>query len=127
MPENSLYINSSYIYINIESWDETQTITTSEKAVVINPANYDAPNTIIYASGHQRQTFNINGYTSISNRSSIIDALKNNTKVYPSIYPDGTNNIIVQYSYYYITNVTGYFQNNDSNWHFNITLKYGGI
>lgn len=127
MAQSSLYINSAYNYIDVESYSEEISPILKEKAVVVNPYAYAGGNTVLYANGFNRHIFTITGYCTNTIKGTLITALLSNTKIYPTILPDGTLSVLAYGSWYYLLAASGEYLPNDDNWHFKLTFKYGGV
>lgn len=128
MAQSKFVISTTTYNLNIQEFSDTNNPVLNEKTVVIDPTDPDGNNSILIGNGNARHTFTISGFCTISEKGTFVSALRNNTKVYPSIYPDGgSTNVIDSGAYYYIANLTGnYIMANNSYW-YTITCIYGGV
>lgn len=128
MAQSQLTIGTSTYNLNITDCSDNFSVNLLEKQTVIDPDGYDATNSVLIASGYKRTTINIKGYCSTSDRINFYQAAQNNSKVYPTIYPNsGTANVVETNAYYYIESMSGDFIKGSDYYWFTMTLKYGGV
>ena len=95
MSQSTFTISSTSYNMDIFTYDEDWSPILTEKATIIDPDDYDAGNSVLVGNGYKKHNFTITGACTLAQRLIFLAALKNNTKVYPVIYPgNGTTNII---------------------------------
>lgn len=130
MSQSIIKINLVEYDLHILELNEIINPSITERKTVPDPDDYDAGNSVLIGSGHEKQKINISGKCSLTERAIFISANKNNTKCYLTIYPpgNGTTNIIETDAYYYILSFSGMFKpGNDTDYYYYMMLAYGGV
>ena len=127
MATSTLTISSTPHNLKIQEISEENSPIINERSTLVNPDDYDGDNAVLSACGLSKRKVTINGYCDLTDKATYLAAMKNNTKVYPVIYPNnGSTNIIETSAYYYITNFSGSFQMGDNYYWYSMSLIYGG-
>lgn len=127
MATSTLTISTTPYDLKIQEYAEENSPNITELPTILDPDDYYASNSVIAACGNKKHTFTINGYCDESDRGTFITAMRNNTKVYPVIYPPGSStNAIETSAYYYITSMSGKFELGINEYWFTMSLIYGG-
>jgi len=125
--QSKLTISSVAYDLNVINYNESNDPILTEHTTVIDPSDYDADNSVLVASGRRKHTFTITGWCTIAHRAIYVAALRNSTKVYPTVYPNaGSTNVIETSAYYYIKALTGSFRKGNDTFWFSLSCIYGG-
>ena len=128
MSQSTLTISSTPHNLYIQGLSEDNQPIIVEDPTLLDPDDYDADNSVLVACGIKRHKFTINGYCDLTDRGTFKAAMKNNTKVYPVIYPGGGSvNIIDSNAYYYITGISGNYQYVNQYYWYTMSFVYGGV
>lgn len=128
MAQSKFTISSVDYNLNIQQFSDNQEAVITEMQTITNPEDYDADNSVLTASGHKKHRFSISGYCSFAQNTIFINAMKNQTKVYPFVYPgNGSTNIINTNAYYYIEKIDGRYNiADDERYWYTMDLVFGG-
>jgi hypothetical protein len=129
MAQSKFTISSVDYNLNVMSFSDSNEAVITENQTVTNPEDYGADNSVLTANGSKKHRFSITGNCTFAQKTIFVNAMKNQTKVYPFIYPgNGSTNVITTNAYYYIQMIDGrYNYADDVRYWYSIDLIYGGV